>query len=205
MLRSLPNLFYNIKNSPTDPQVLVGKNLWRRAELLREYKTSMTIFNEYIIKEGERPENIATQFYQNPFYNWTILVINDITNVYEQWPKSTRQLNEYVYSKYDNPMATKHYVTTEVKDALNNVIVPAGKIVPSSFQVAYWNGSVTVTANPVVSVTYYNYEADLNAKKEKIQIVRPEFIEDFVKIYKKHQVKGGLISTANSFYSIDLS
>tara|TARA_B100001996_G_scaffold215195_1_gene165395 strand:- start:951 stop:1568 length:618 start_codon:yes stop_codon:yes gene_type:complete len=205
MLNSLPNLYYNIRNSPTDPKVLVGKNLWRRAELLREYKSSMTIFNEYIIKEGEKPEDIAIKFYKNPFYNWTILVINDITNFYEQWPKSTRQLNEYVYAKYDNPMATKHYVTTEVKDANDNVIVPAGKIVPSSFQVAYWNGSVTVTANPVVSVTYYNHEADLNAKKEKIQIVKPSYIEDFVKVYKKNQIKGGRISAGNSFYSIDLS
>ncbi len=205
MLNSLPNLYYNIRNSPTDPKVLVGKNLWRRAELLREYKSSMTIFNEYIIKEGEKPEDIAIKFYKNPFYNWTILVINDITNFYEQWPKSTRQLNEYVYAKYDNPMATKHYVTTEVKDANDNVIVPAGKIVPSSFQVAYWNGSVTVTANPVVSVTYYNHEADLNAKKEKIQIVKPSYVEDFVKVYKKNQIKGGRISAGNSFYSIDLS
>jgi len=205
MLNSLPNLYYNIRNSPTDPKVLVGKNLWRRAELLREYKSSMTIFNEYIIKEGEKPEDIAIKFYKNPFYNWTILVINDITNFYEQWPRSTRQLNEYVYAKYDNPMATKHYVTTEVKDANDNVIVPAGKIVPSSFQVAYWNGSVTVTANPVVSVTYYNHEADLNAKKEKIQIVKPSYIEDFVKVYKKNQIKGGRISAGNSFYSIDLS
>ncbi len=205
MLNSLPNLYYNIRNSPTDPKVLVGKNLWRRAELLREYKSSMTIFNEYIIKEGEKPEDIAIKFYKNPFYNWTILVINDITNFYEQWPRSTRQLNEYVYAKYDNPMATKHYVTTEVKDANDNVIVPAGKIVPSSFQVAYWNGSVTVTANPVVSVTYYNHEADLNAKKEKIQIVKPSYVEDFVKVYKKNQIKGGRISAGNSFYSIDLS
>ena len=205
MLNSLPNLYYNIRNSPTDPKVLVGKNLWRRAELLREYKSSMTIFNEYIIKEGEKPEDIAIKFYKNPFYNWTILVINDITNFYEQWPRSTRQLNEYVYAKYDNPMATKHYVTTEVKDANDNVIVPAGKIVPSSFQVAYWNGSVTVTANPVVSVTYYNHEADLNAKKEKIQIVKPSYIVDFVKVYKKNQIKGCRISAGNSFYSIDLS
>ena len=121
MLNSLPNLYYNIRNSPTDPKVLVGKNLWRRAELLREYKSSMTIFNEYIIKEGEKPEDIAIKFYKNPFYNWTILVINDITNFYEQWPKSTRQLNEYVYAKYDNPMATKHYVTTEVKLSLIHI------------------------------------------------------------------------------------
>ena len=41
-----------------------------------------------IVGDGERPEDIATRLYRNPFYNWTILVINDITDVYAQWPRS---------------------------------------------------------------------------------------------------------------------
>ena len=111
MLRSLPNLLYNISVSPTDTKFISAKNLWRRAEILREVKSSMVIFNEYVVKNGERPEDLSTRFYKDPFLGWTILVINDIVNYYEQWPKSTRDLNEYVYAKYDNPMETKHYIT----------------------------------------------------------------------------------------------
>ena len=59
-------------------------------------------------------------------------------------------MQQFINDKYDNPQATKHYVTTEVKDAKGNIIVPAGKVVPSNFQVAYYNGTTTVTANPVV-------------------------------------------------------
>ena len=194
MLSQLPDLYYNTSKSPLDQKLLLAKNLWRRGEILKEYKSSLTLFNEYLVQNGEKPEDIALEKYDNPFYNWTILIINDITNYHEQWPRSTMQLQEYVNAKYDNPEATKQHITTEVKDASNNIIVPAGKVVPSTFQIAYWNGSVTVTANPVYPQTYYQYEEELNAKKEKIQIVQPRYIEDFVENYYKIITRGASTS-----------
>ena len=183
MLNGLPDVFYNIGSSSSDPKFLLAKNIWQRAEVLQDKKSNLTIFDEYVVKNGERPEDIATSIYDNPFYNWTILVINDIVDYYDQWPRSTKQLQEYVEQKYDQPMGTKHYVTYEVKDDNGNVVCPAGKIVPQDFQVAFYNGTTTVTANPTVSVSNYQYEDELNSKKEKIQIIRPEFIEDFVESY----------------------
>ena len=190
MLNKLPDLYYNIARSPTDVTLVVGKNIWRRAEILGEYRNSLTLFDEYIVKNGEKPEDIAYEKYANPFYAWTILVANDIVNYYEQWPRSTQQLNEFVNDKYSNPGAIKHYVTTELKDSNGNIIVPAGKVVPSTYSVSYFDGTSTVTASPVTSVSYYTYEAELNAEKEKVQIIRPELIEEFVKAYYKVTTRG---------------
>ena len=81
-------------------------------------------------------------------------------------------------------------MTTELKDANGNVIVPAGKVVPSTYSVSYFDGTSTVTASPVTSVSYYTYEAELNAEKEKVQIIRPELIEEFVKAYYKVTTRG---------------
>ena len=183
MLNGLPNVFYNIGSSSSDPKFLLAKNIWQRAEVLQNKKSNLTIFDEYVVKNGERPEDISTTIYNNPFYNWTILIINDIVDFYDQWPRSTKQLQEYVEQKYDQPMGTKHYVTYEVKDDNGNIVCPAGKIVPQDFQIAFYNGTTTVTANPTVSVSNYQYEDELNSKKEKIKVIRPEFIEDFVESY----------------------
>ena len=182
MLKGLPNLLYNFGTSSVDPKFLVTKNLWRRAAVLREYKSSVAMFNEYIVQNGEKPEDIALRLYKNPFYNWVLLVINDITNYHEQWPRSTQQLQEYCNSKYDNPLATKDYITTEVKKG-NDIIVPAGKVVPSTYQVVYYDGNAVVTANPVVSRSFYQFEEQKNSEKERIQLVKPEFVEDFVENY----------------------
>lgn len=195
MLNALPDLMYNFSSNQLDAKFILAKNIWKRGELLSEFKESLTLFNEYIVQNGERPEDISTQIYNNPFYNWTILIINDITDYYAQWPRSVRQLQEYVDNKYTNSAGTKHYITTEVTDDNGNIICPAGKIVPQTFQVAYYNGSTTVTANPTVSVSNYQYEEELNAKKEKIQIVRPEVIEDFVSVYYQLLVKDSTTGT----------
>ena len=101
-------------------------------------------------------------------------------------------MQEYCADKYDNPEATKDYITTEVKMG-TNIIVPAGKVVPSTFQVVYYNGSNTVTANPVTSRTFYQFEEEVNAQKERIQLVKPEFVEDFVEQYYIRLRRGNAI------------
>ena len=204
MLKRLPDIFYNFSSRPLDSDYLLVKNIWRRAQILVEYKTQVTLFTEENVKDGERPEDVATRLYKNPFYNWVILVINDITDVYSQWPKSVQQLQDFINQKYDNPMATKHHVTTEVKDANDNIIVPAGKVVPSNFQISYYNGSTTVTSTPVASVTNAAYEADLNSKKQNIQVVKPELIEDFVSVYYEISNKGKNQPSATSAADITM-
>ena len=203
LFKRLPDLYYNVQQSPVDPKLLVAKNIWRRSEILKEYKNSITIFDEFIVNNGEKPEHISYQIYDNPFYAWTIFVANDIVNYYEQWPRSSKQLAEYVSAKYDNPQATKHYVTTEVKQG-RNIIVPAGKVVPQNYSISYYNGTTTVTANPTVSITNYQYEEQLNSKKEKITVVRPSIIEQFAEVYKRRVRKGGLVTVANSAYGIKM-
>ena len=204
MIKNLPNLLYNIGSKSLDPDFLYVKNIWRRAEILTEFKAQISLFDEENVQDGERPEDIATRLYRNPFYNWTIFVINDITDYYAQWPRSVTQLQDFISQKYSNPQATKHHVTTEVKDANNNIIVPAGKVVPSNFQVSYYNGSTTVTANPVVSVTNAMYETELNSKKQKIQVVKPNIIEDFVAEYKALLLKGRITKVAGGTSDINM-
>ena len=204
MIKSLPNLLYNIGSKSLDPDFLYVKNIWRRAEIPTEFKAQISLFDEENVQDGERPEDIATRLYKNPFYNWTIFVINDITDYYAHWPWSVTQLQDFINQKYSNPQATKHHVTTEVKDAANNVIVPAGKVVPSNFQVSYYNGSTTVTANPVVSVTNAMYETELNSKKQKIQVIKPNIIEDFVAEYKALLFKGKITKVAGDTSDINM-
>ena len=204
MIGRLPELLYNFSSKPLDPDFLYVKNIWRRAQVLTEYKSRVTMFTEDTVKDGEKPEDIATRLYGNPFYNWTILVINDITDYYRQWPKSVVQLQEFVNTKYANAQATKHHVTTEVTDASGNIIVPAGKVVPSTFQVAYYDGSTTVTANPVVSVTNAQYETEENSKLQSIQVVKPELIEDFVDAYYSILAKGKITTVGATASDVNM-
>ena len=204
MIKNLPNLLYNIGSKSLDPDFLYVKNIWRRAEILTEFKAQISLFDEENVQDGERPEDVATRLYRNPFYNWTIFIINDITDYYAQWPRSVTQLQDFITQKYSNPQATKHHVTTEVKDAKNNIIVEAGKVVASNYQISYYNGSTTVTATPVVSVSNEQFEFEENAKKARIQIIKPQLIEDFVENYYSILSKGRIDNVGASASDINM-
>jgi len=204
LLKNLPELFYNIAKSPVDVDLLYAKNLWQRSEILPEYVNSVTLFDEYVVINGESPEVLAKRVYGNPFYNWTFFIANDIVNFYEQWPKSSSQLSDYVSNKYSNPQATKHYVTTEVKNTAGNIIIPAGKVVPSNYSVSYIDNGIVVTANPVVSITNYQYEEEINGKKEKIKVIRPGLIEDFVESYYRRLNKSGPVTVSSTAYELKM-
>jgi len=185
----LPDVIYSISDSFTNPKLYFAKNLWRRNNILAEFKNKLNLFDEYIIVNAERPDIIAHKIYQNSFYDWTILIANDIVNFHEQWPKSQETLKEYVLNKYDNPYAIKQYETYEVRNSADELIVPEGLVVPDSYNVSYYDNGSFVSLNPTKSISYFDYEVRLNDEKEKIQIIRPEYIEAFVEAYQQSLVR----------------
>ena len=195
-----PNVIYNYTDQILDPKVYTAKNLWRRNDIRDDYLSSVVLFDTIFIKAGDTPESISFNYYERVDYGWTILVVNDITNYHEQWPRTSTSLREYVYDKYDNPDAVMMYETTEVVDALQRKIVEAGKRVPSNFQITYYDGTASagVTVNPVSAVTYYQYEERLNSEKEKIQLIKPTYIKEFVDLYTASLHAGGSLVLGQS-------
>jgi len=206
LFKKSPDVAYNYSDAVLDPKIYLVKNLWRRNDIIDRYLGDATIFNEYIIKPGETPEIISFNQYDSVFYGWTILVANDKTNYHESWPRSQQALYEYVYAKYDNPDAVMMYETTEVIDALKRKIVPAGLRVPSNYQVTYYDGTASagVTVNPTEGVTYYQYEQRLNDEKEKIKLIRPSYIREFVSLYTKSLHKGGSLVTGQASFNVKI-
>lgn len=194
LLNLLPDVLYNINPGSTDPNFILSKNLWRRAQIISEYKASISLFTEYIVNNGETPEQIAFDQYDDPFLNWTILVANDIVNYHDQWPRNAVSLEEYVNQKYSNPYAIKQYETTEVKNDAGDILLPAGKVVPETFSFSYIEGTTPVTLSPKTSVTYYQYEQRLNDEKEKIQIIRPDLIQQFVAAYERVLIRANTLA-----------
>ena len=54
MLKRLPDLFYNFSSRPLDSDYLLVKNIWRRAQILVEYKSQVTLFTEENVREKLR-------------------------------------------------------------------------------------------------------------------------------------------------------
>lgn len=78
-------------------------------------------YQPYIIQDGERPDNVSYRLYTDSSYDWLILLVNDMYSIYDDWPKTSAELERYIIAKYgsiSNASSTIKYYY----DADNNII-----------------------------------------------------------------------------------
>ena len=95
---NFPTIVYDSAGDGTFKDV---KNLLRRVALNTKVKTNTLLYDTYDVKEGETPEMIAHKVYGDPELHWIILLINEVTDRYHQWPMSLPQFQEYLAALTD--------------------------------------------------------------------------------------------------------
>jgi hypothetical protein len=185
--RELPNLEYQsfLSSRKGSDEYLLVKNVFRRVKLRDDLQNVFTIFNKYEIQEGARPDTVAEELYGSSQYDWVVLIGAGIINVRNEWPLSDRDIYRYSEQLYGNDLNdVHHYETKEVKDSRGRLILPAGKIVDSTFTIP--NPNITIqTLNPVVGISNYEYEVRKNNKKRDIYILKPAYLQQVINDTRK--------------------
>ena len=90
-------------------------DILRRVKLRAGIRSGAFLFDNYDVKDGERPEDIAYKWFGDAEYHWVILMTNNITDRYYQWPLSQPQFQEHLKDKYGsgNEDAVHHYEITQ--------------------------------------------------------------------------------------------
>ena len=90
-------------------------DILRRVKLRAGIRSGAFIFDNYDVKDGERPEDIAFKWFGDAEYHWVILMTNNITDRYYQWPLTQPQFQEHLKDKYGagNEDAVHHYEITQ--------------------------------------------------------------------------------------------
>jgi len=185
--RTLPNLEYQsfLSDRKSSDEYLTVKNLFRRVKLRDDLQNVFTIFDKYQIVDGARPDTVAEELYGSAQYDWVVLVTAGITRVRDQWPLSDAQVYDYAESIYGADLnSIHHYETTEVKDSEDRLILPAGKVVDSTFTIPK-PGDPTATLNPVVGISNYEYEVIKNNAKRTIYVLRPVYLQQVLNDTRK--------------------
>lgn len=152
------------------------KNIFRRVKAREDLDQYVTLFESYSVKPDETPASIANELYGDPFLDWAVLLINNITDLYEQWPKNQTDLQEYVSEKYNDADGVHHYETNEI--LYNGVVYyKEGIEVTESFRVTMPDGTVLSEEESIYPVSNYEYEYYKNEQKRLITLAQPAMID----------------------------
>ena len=209
--RELPNIEYLSPLADRDSSLdyIKVKNLFRRVKVRDDLKKYFTVFDRITIKDGARPDQVADKVYGNSELDWVVLITAGIINVNNEWPLTSYELYNYSLEKYGALLnATKHYETIEIRDDRNRLILPKGKIVDSDFSIPNPSNPLTdLTGNAIrICISYYEYETRLNERKRQIDLLKPRYLDQFLKDMRKimkyskssQYVSTRLIKTSNT-------
>ena len=202
----IPDIKYDTKpiSYPfSESDYVTAKNFFRRYKVSDDAFGYATFYKKYSVEAGINIETIADEYYGNAFYDWVIILTNNMINPSFALPLDNYTLQKVIESKYGfdgsgiNNAYSKihHYETIETKsglsvDGLPVLALKGGLVVDENFYNSpfkYWDGSqeISVAGNTVSKpVTCYEYEEIENEKKRTIYILKRRFFNKFVEEFK---------------------
>jgi len=164
------------QNFPTIPYDSVGDgelkgvtNLLRRVGIRAKVKANTMLYDTYDVRNGETPESIAFKLYDDAELHWVILLVNDITDRFHDWPLTEAQFLQFIKDKYTNVDAIHHYeISQESGDTAVKINI----------------GTSNTDYPTATAITNYEHEQELQDAKRKIRLLDPSYISDFVEEFK---------------------
>lgn len=176
----LPNLLYLDRGNKELRTYARAKNLFRRIKIREINNDQITNFEFYNVVGGERPDNVAEKFYNDPNLDWVVLLANNILNVQSEWPLDNQSFEKYLDEKYgDDLYQIAHYESLEVANSIGEVIFPRGTIVPQNYSFTYFDVG-TNQYQTVVEMTYGVTNNQIEQRRQNklraIRILKPQYV-----------------------------
>ena len=182
----------------SESDFVTAKNFFRRYKLNDDVFSYAVFFQKYAIVDGERPDSVAEKAYGDPFFDWVILLTNNMVNAQYDWPLTNYELQKVLESEYDDAYSEiHHYETVKIGQ------YAAGLHVDETF----FNGQHKVNVNGAISlkngseicgpVTVAEHYTRENEKKREIYLLKPAYFQSFVDDFRKknlYQKSGNYIN-----------
>ena len=150
-------------------------DLMTRIKVRDKVINEISLYDTYDVKNGETPENIAFKHFGDPELHWVILLTNNITDRYYDWPLSEQQFEDYIKDKYSNPDGIHHYEVTQSSGRTTG----QG---PADYEHKIEVNSTTSGAGSVSNREYEQREQD---NKRQIKLLSPKFLNSFLEEFSK--------------------
>jgi hypothetical protein len=175
--RPHPTIPYRI---PGTKQTIAATDITRRFSVANFVRNANVNFDEYYVQDGERPDTVAYDYYDDETMDWLVLLANEIHDPYYEWPLSYEQFNLYIAQKYGSTRAayqTIHHYEQILQE--KQLVIESGiqRILPEKTLEVDYTTYLSLTANKRKSVTAYDYENDLNDQRKHIYLIDLNYLQ----------------------------
>ena len=164
-----PLMTYDMKNNGNFKLL---PDILRRVKQRNSIKSGQFVFDNYDVRDGEKPEDVAYKWFGDAELHWVILMTNNITDRYYGWPLNFAQFAEFLTDKYGagNEDAVHHYEVTQDSGRTSG----QG---PNDYSHKVEVNSDTDNASSISNREYEEREQD---KKRQIQLLDQKYLNDFL-------------------------
>jgi|TARA_R100000231_G_scaffold129812_1_gene101317 hypothetical protein len=178
LFRSFPKVNYSLKKNKNFELLT---NITLRFKVRDIIKNRTAIYFDYVVKDSDRPDIIASKYYDDPSLDWIIFLVNDIVDPYYDWPLNDESFDSYMRTLYGSTAEAKSTVF-EYRKIINNQSVRFdGKIIPKRTVVVDLNTYNSLAATDREQISAYDYYFEQNAEKRKIKILDKQFVSSLVR------------------------
>ena len=170
--KRFPTIIYDMKN---DSNYKLLPDILRRVKQRNAIKSGQFVFDNYDVRDGEKPEDIAYKWFGDAELHWVILMTNNVKNRYYDWPMNSVQFQAFLEDKYDNPDGIHHYEITKSSGNTSS----SG---PNDYSHLVEVNSDTDNAS---SISNREYEERLQDKYRSIKLLNQRFLSDFLEEFDK--------------------
>tara|TARA_Y100001963_G_scaffold49148_1_gene69036 strand:- start:223 stop:765 length:543 start_codon:yes stop_codon:yes gene_type:complete len=164
-----PNMVYDMNN---DGNYKLLPDILRRVKSRTAVKSGRLLFDQYDVKNGENPEDVAFKYYGDAQLHWVILMVNEVTDRFYQWPMSQQQFDKFLTDKYGagNEDSAHHYEL--VKDS--------GKTTSSGPNDYSHRVEVNSDETDAIEISNRDYEERLQDKFRTIRLLDRRYLDEFI-------------------------
>ena len=168
--RHFPLMAYDVAG---DKNYKLLPNILRRVKLRAGIRSGSFLFDSYDVTNGERPEDIAFKLYGDPELHWVILMTNNITDRFYQWPLTQPQLQAHLEDKYG----------AGSEDDVHHYEIPQSSGPTSSRDFSHMV-ECNADEDNVSIISNREYEERKQDEYRQIRILDPRFLDAFVEEFE---------------------
>ena len=171
-----PKRLYDIKG---DRNYKLIPDIFRRIKVRSKLRDEVSLLDTYTIEDGVKPETVAYKAYGSTDYFWVICLMNDIRNVYYDWPLDSYSFYLFLKDKYDEPDGVHHY----------EIIQSSGRKLGTGPEDHSQMIEVNSDTPGATSISNYQYETRIQDKKRQIKLLGAQYLHLFVTEFNALLVK----------------